>query len=88
MLPTRSHSGTLTLLEIYDSNVIRGGKPQVQKMAKILCACTFRFSIPLTRWRHNAPGQCRKCAVRNAKRTGFHGFKPRRSEPPNANGEC
>jgi len=84
MLEVKQQSGTLTLVETYDTNVIRGGKPQAQKMARILCSCTFRFVMPLTRWRNSAPSQCRKCAIRNAKRRGFHGFRARRDEAPSA----
>ena len=80
--PLRQTSGTLTLIETRSRPMVRGGKSYLEKVAVLRCACGAEFVLILSRWRSQPPQRCQKCAIKKAKKFGWHGFRARKKEAP------
>lgn len=87
MNTVRQQSGTLYFLEEFEViRLVIGGERKKEKMARVQCQCRHVFVMTLTRWKNKPPTMCRYCAVRQAKRRGFHGFRPRAKRVGNDQG--
>jgi len=77
----RKSSGNLTLVGVSERKrvVAKTNKSYTERWAKVLCQCGAESEILLSRWRSKPPDNCLRCAVKNAKRSGWHGFRSRKT---------
>lgn len=76
----RKSYGNLTLTGVRErQRVERTGKTYTERWAQVRCLCGNTFDVLLSRWRSQPPSNCQKCAIKNAKRAGWHGFRARKT---------
>ena len=77
----RKSSGNLELVNVVERVrlVAKTGKSYMERWALVRCQCNKEFEILLSRWRSIPPSNCQRCAIKNSKKSGWHGFRTRKT---------